>query len=94
MLTAALHFANHYGYRVCMLWGVIRGVCYCRFEELFSPVSGIRVVSITPDCLAEIESRVKKDSVRKFGEQGIPPFRNHELPKGDLFSWDLAGCGH
>jgi len=92
VLSAVKHFADHFGYSVCMSWGVTRGVSYCRFEELFAPVPGVRIVNVSPEQVTEYERCAR--SGRDMIVEGLPfrVFRPGEPPSGNLFSWDLAGC--
>jgi hypothetical protein len=93
-LSALKHFADHNGYSACMLWGVTRGVAYCRFEELFAPLPGVRIVNISDEALAGVAECAYKKRVITFGSQPLPLFRPDQRWKlpDRFFSWDLAGA--
>src|SRR6478672_6586454 len=95
VLSALKHFADRNGYSVCMLWGVTRGVAFCRFEELFAPLPGVRIVNISDEALAGVAECANKKQAITFGSQPLPLFRpDHpgcKLPDR-FFSWDLIGA--
>ncbi len=47
LLNQVRNFVSLHGYEVHFLWGVSRGVAYCRWEEFFGPLDGIRVTNIS-----------------------------------------------
>ena len=94
-LSALKHFADRNGYSICMLWGVTRGVAFCRFEELFAPLPGVRIVNISDEALAEVAECAYKKRTITFGSQPLPLFRADQpgWKRPDrFFSWDLTGA--
>jgi hypothetical protein len=95
VLSALKHFADRNGYSVCMLWGVTRGVAHCRFEELFAPLPGVRIVNISEEALAGVAECADKKRAITFGSQPLSLFRPDQ-PRWKLhdrfFSWDLSGA--
>jgi len=89
MLSAVKCFADHHGCSVCMLWGVTNGVAFCRFEELFAPVPGVRVVNLSPEQLSEVAHCAKMSRNIRAGGRVFRVFRPGDTPNGSLFSWDL-----
>ena len=47
LLNQVKNFGSLHGYDVHFLWGVSRGVAYCRWEEFFGPLDGIRVTNVS-----------------------------------------------
>ena len=95
VLSALKHFADHNGYSMCMLWGVTRGVAFCRFEELFAPLPGVRIVNISDEALAEVAQCAYKKQAITFGSQPLPLFPADQpgWKRPDrFFSWDLTGA--
>jgi len=93
MLSAAKHFADCFGYSVCMLWGVTGAVSYCRFEDLFAPVPGIRIVNLSPEKMTEVANRAMTASDVMLGNSSFRVLRPGEAPRGSFFSWDLVSSG-
>jgi len=93
MLSAIKCFADCYGYSVWMLWGVTKGVAFCRFEDLFAPIPRVRVTNISPDQLSEAEHCARRGQDVRVGERSFSCFRPGDTPKGSLFSWDLIASG-
>lgn len=94
-LSALKHFADRFGYSVCMLWGVTRGVAFCQFEELFAPLPGVRIVNISDAALAGVAECAYKKQTITFGSQPLPLFRPDQSgwKRPDrFFSWDLPGA--
>lgn len=74
-----------------MLWGVTEGVSFCRFEELFAPITGVRVVNVSAEQLVEVAIRARTDNYVRVGNYPFRVFRSGERAEGNFFSWDLAG---
>lgn len=92
MLSSVKYFADCYGYSVCMLWGVTRGVAYCRFEELLARPKGVAVVNVPEKALTEVTNSVRRGRSVSFERQSLPVFRADRpdpKPRGSFFSWDL-----
>jgi hypothetical protein len=90
-INQAKTFADYSGYRLCFLWGASEGVAYCRYEDLLSPVPGVRAINVAEAELKEVERvyRISK-SVRLAGQ----PFTVYKPggPLSDrLFAFDLWG---
>jgi len=90
MLSALKHFADSRRYSVCMLWGMTRGVSFCRFEELLAPIPRINIVNISAEQLSEIATHARSGNTLMLGKHSFPVFRGTIVPMGSFFSWDLA----
>jgi hypothetical protein len=93
MLSSVKCFADHFGYSVCMLWGVTPGVAFCRFEELFSPVPGIGVVNIPAAQLTLIAERARNSRDVAIADHRYSVFHAGEPLHDRLFSWNLDASG-
>ena len=94
MMSAIKHFADQAGYSTCLLWGRTRGVAFCRFEELFAPVPGIRVVNISAEEAEHLAVLERAGPSIRLGQQRLPVFRagqGRTPPADRFFAWDLAG---
>jgi len=89
MLSRVKHFADSRGYRVVMLWGVTSGVSFCKFEELFSPIPGVTVWNATDDEIHELKHHMPSSEYVNIGGKSLKVFRSGQVPKEDIFSWDL-----
>jgi hypothetical protein len=89
MLSAVKAFAEKHNYAVSLLWGVTRGVAFCRFEELFSPVSGVLVHNVTEADILQISRAAEVSKRIKVGNLTLQVFRPGKRPAGNLFSWNL-----
>lgn len=89
-------FADHFGYTVHFLWGVSKGVSFCRYEELFLPVPGVAVQNVAADVFAWLGKRA--EAGEDIGYQGhrlqvVPPLKTLPVEgDGSLFCWDMHGC--
>jgi len=54
LLNQVKNFGDLHGYNVHFLWGVSRGVAYCRWEEFFGTISGLQVTNIPEAEVAHI----------------------------------------
>jgi hypothetical protein len=90
MLSCVKHFAVSRGYSVCMLWGVTSHVSFCRFEELFSPISGVEVINISAEQLGDLMQCLRAKKNVRMGNKTFRPVVPGSIPRGDLFSWDLS----
>jgi hypothetical protein len=93
MLSAIKCFADHFGYSVSMLWGVTKGVAFCRFEELFAPVPGVCVANVSPEQLNEVAGWAGQRKEVRIGDRAYRVFRPGDKPAESLFSWDLLASG-
>ncbi|WP_426608808.1 hypothetical protein [Bradyrhizobium sp. McL0616] len=93
MASAAKCFADAHGLSLWLMWGVTRGVGYCRFEELFAAVPGLRVFNVSEDLVDHVAELVRRRS--KVTLDDLRPVLPHfkEFAPGSLFSWDLRDTG-
>jgi hypothetical protein len=94
MLRQVKAYADRYGYRVRMLWGITGAVSNYRHEDLFAPVPGVEIRNISRDELKAIRHLCEKDG--GFNYEG-EPFRMLRPNQGQgerFFSWDLEGSGN
>lgn len=95
VLSALKHFCDRTGYSLCMLWGVTRGVAYCRFEEMFATLPGVRIVNISEDALDSVAENAHKKRPITYGSEPLPVFHPDRVPGKQpdrFFSWDLPGA--
>ena len=93
MLRQVKAYADRYGYKVRMLWGITGAVANHRHEELFAPIPGVEVRNISRNHLKTIRDFCERDG--GFNYEG-EPFRMRGIGQGQgerFFSWDLAGSG-
>ena len=93
MLSSVKHFARSRGYSVCMLWGVTSHVSFCRFEELLSPIPGVKVVNISAEQLDGLTRSLRANKRLRLGNKSFQSFVPGFVPRGNLFCWDLRASG-
>jgi hypothetical protein len=93
MASAAKCVADAQGLSLWLLWGVTRGVGYCRFEELFAAVPGLRVFNISEDLVDHVAELVRRRSNVTLDNlrPALPHFK--EFAPGSLFVWDIKVAG-
>jgi len=93
MLSSVRHFALSRGYSVCLLWGVTSHVSFCRFEELLSPIPGVKVINISPEQLDGLTRCLRANKSFWLGNKSFQSFVPDVVPPGNLFCWDLRASG-
>jgi hypothetical protein len=94
MLRQVKAYADRYGYKVRMLWGITGAVSNYRHEELFAPVPGVEIRNISREQDKAIKDYCERDG--GFTYEG-EPFRILRANQGQgerFFSWDLEGSGN
>ena len=84
-------FANHWKYRVHFLWGVSEGVGYCRFEDLLSPISGVKVLNVSETELNKIEVDYRRSDIVHFRGEPLVAHRPGAMIADRLLAFDLWG---
>jgi hypothetical protein len=92
MLSSIKHFADARGYSVCMLWGLTQGVSFCRYEELFAPIPGIKTINISAEQLSGWAGHARSRKSVRLGNRSFRVFRSGVVPGADVFSWDLKAA--
>lgn len=90
-LNHLANFARYWGYRLHFLWGASEGVGYCRFEELFSPLPGIKVIDLSEFELKELERIYRSSRTIHLGRQPFALYRAGDLLEDSMFAFDLWG---
>lgn len=83
-------FADHFRYSARMLWGVSRGVSYCRFEELFAPIPGLAIENISEREVIGLAHQVAASSSVNYKGRSLRVFLPGAAPAKDIFAWNLS----
>ncbi len=94
MLRQVKAYADRYGYKVRMLWGVTGAVSNYRHEELFAPVPGVEIRNISRDQLKAIKDYCQKDGGFTYEGEPFHMLRPQQGQGERFFSWDLEGSGN
>jgi hypothetical protein len=84
-------FTRYSGHRAHFVWGVSEGVGYCRFEELFAPVPGIRIINVSEAELKEIERLYRCSNSLRFRGHTLAVYRPGRALQDRIFAFDLWG---
>jgi hypothetical protein len=90
-LNQAKSFADFHGYRLCYLWGVSRGVSFCRFEDLLESIPGVAVVNVGERDLDDIESRSRRSHAVRFRGRELSTYRPGGPIVDAMLAFDLWG---
>jgi hypothetical protein len=94
MLRQVKAYADRYGYRVRMLWGITGAVSNYRHEELFAPVPGVEIRNISREELKAIKYFCEKDGGFRYEGEPFQMLRRDQGQGERFFSWDLKGSGN
>lgn len=92
MLSSVQHFAAARGYQIHLLWAASSGVSFCRFEELFAPVPGVKITNISQQQILEVMGHAAARKKIVSEGKSLRVFSPGEDPKGDFFLWDLSSA--
>ena len=94
LLHQVKNFGRLHGYDVHFLWGVSKGVAYCRWEELFGPLDGIRVSNISEAEVARLDrDQHSHDTVAYDGER-LDVVKDGRQLTDRLFAFNLPASGY
>src|SRR5262249_14855748 len=93
LLNQVKNFSALHGYQVHFLWGVSKGVAYCRWEELFGPIDGIRVTNISEAEVSRLgRLQENNDTIEYDGE--LLEVVKEGCPVGEqIFAFNLPATG-
>jgi ribonuclease HI len=94
MLRQVKAYADRYGYKVRMLWGITGAVANHRHEELFAPVPGVEIRNISRGEVKAIKDFCQRDGGFRYDGEPFYMLRTGQGQGERFFSWDLAGSGN
>ena len=94
LLHQVKNFGRLHGYDVHFLWGVSKGVAYCRWEELFGPLDGIRVSNISETEVARLDrAQQSHDAIIYEGER-LDVVKDGCTLTARMFGFNLPASGY
>jgi hypothetical protein len=76
LLDQIRSFTDHFGYDLKFLWGASDGVAFCKFEDLFSPIRGIKVTNVSDEVVRNLERITATGTALSFDGRPLRVFRS------------------
>jgi hypothetical protein len=90
-LNQAVAFARWKNYQLTFVWGMSEGVAHCRYEDLVTPVPGVRVINVTEKELKEIEATYRRSKTINIRNNRLSTHTPSDEVSDHMFVFDLWG---
>ena len=94
LLHQVNNFGHLHGYDVHFLWGVSKGVAYCRWEELFGPLDGIRVSNISDAEVTRLDRAQQADDAVIYEGERLDVVKDGCPLTAQMFGFNLPASGY